>query len=226
MAIPPESNYCTNLSETISNGASVMVHFLHWSQWRTMSILLSVASKWSMLRFWRLHILEWLRGWVRGMWYLPFHMERYLKNWVMLVFLHWITPWKWRMHWKLHRWKSRSSWMEASPTGWNCVSALKYISQLGHSLIGLRWVKEFHDDFWLTDTFFVDQVAQPDCNFNKGENCTLPWEDHCVRECPSSNFIPTNPDHTQHILPWSWHEMLGGTLKTVGTAVPEHHGKL
>ena len=47
-----------------------------------------------------------------------------------------------------------------------------------------------------------------------------------VRECPSSDFILTNPDHAWHILPWSWHETLGSTLKAVGTAVPEHCGKL
>ena len=47
-----------------------------------------------------------------------------------------------------------------------------------------------------------------------------------VRECPSSNFIPTNPDHARHILPRSRHETSGGILKTVGTAIPEHRGKL
>ena len=49
---------------------------------------------------------------------------------------------------------------------------------------------------------------------------------HVVRECPSSNFIPTNPNNAWHILPQSRHETLGGTPKTVGTAVPKHRGKL
>ena len=47
-----------------------------------------------------------------------------------------------------------------------------------------------------------------------------------VRECPSSDFIPTNPDHARHVLPQSRHKMLDGTLKTVGMAVLEHCGKL
>ena len=47
-----------------------------------------------------------------------------------------------------------------------------------------------------------------------------------VRECPSSAFIPTNPDHARHVLPRSRHKTLDSTPKTVGTAVPKHHGKL
>ena len=63
------------------------------------------------------------------------------------------------------------------------------------------------------------------------------WPDHMyivhcfslflpVRECPSSTSIPTNPDHARHALPRSRHETSDGAPKTVGTAIPEHRGKL
>ena len=47
-----------------------------------------------------------------------------------------------------------------------------------------------------------------------------------VREHPSSDFVPITPNHAQHILLQSQHEMLDGALKTVRMAVPEHHRKL
>src|SRR5260370_32666015 len=41
--IPPQSNYCTSLSETISYGVAVTKHRLHWSHLRTKNDLLSNA---------------------------------------------------------------------------------------------------------------------------------------------------------------------------------------
>ena len=54
----------------------------------------------------------------------------------------------------------------------------------------------------------------------------IQWQCHHVRECPSSASIPTNPDQAQHTLPQSQHETSDSTLKTVGTAIPEHCRKL